>query len=55
MSDETLLPSDNSDDACDVCAPTERDPSRATLATPPRGVALSVLWWLETEGDDARL
>ena len=48
MSDETLLRPEFSDDACEECAPTERDPS-TTHATPPRGVALSVLWWLETD------
>ena len=46
MSDEALVQPAFSDEACDECAPTERDPSR-----PARGVALSVLWWLER--DDA--
>ena len=44
MSDENLIPPAFSDEACDECAPTERDPSR-----PARGVALSVLWWLEKD------
>jgi hypothetical protein len=37
--------------AVDECAPTERDPSLLAVATPSRGVALTVLWWLE--GEDA--
>jgi hypothetical protein len=51
MSDETLPPQDISDDASEECAPTERAPSRSKLHTPPRGVALSVLWWCEDEGE----
>jgi len=44
MSDENLVPPAFSDEACDECAPTERDASR-----PARGVALSVLCWLEKD------
>jgi hypothetical protein len=55
MSDASLIPPGFSDDACDEGAPTERDPGRATATSPPpRGVALSVLWWLEGEAEDAR-
>jgi hypothetical protein len=54
MSDASLIPPGFSDDACDEGAPTERDPGRVTAASaPPRGVALSVLWWLEGEAEDA--
>ena len=51
MSDETRLDREFADPA-DAEAPTERDPrAHAPLSgTPARGVALSVLWWLE--GDD---
>jgi hypothetical protein len=51
MSDEPLFSSEMSVDVVDECAPTERDPSLLAVATPSRGVALSVLWWLE--GEDA--
>ena len=47
MSDERLPPADSSDDACEECAPTERDPIALLPRLPARGVALSVLWWLE--------
>jgi hypothetical protein len=54
MSDASLIPPGFSDDACDEGAPTERDPGRVTaMSAPPRGVALSVLWWLEGEADSA--
>jgi hypothetical protein len=49
MSYECLFSPELSVDAVDACAPTERDPSRLAVATPARGVALSVLWWLEGE------
>ena len=42
-----------SNDALEECAPTERDPHRSTLELPARGVALSVLWWLESDADGA--
>jgi hypothetical protein len=51
MSDEPLFSSSIPVDAVDECAPTERDPSHLGVGTPSRGVALSVLWWLE--GEDA--
>ena len=51
MSDEPLFSSNIPVDEVDECAPTERDPSLLSVATPSRGVALSVLWWLE--GEDA--
>jgi hypothetical protein len=56
MSDASLIPPGFSDDACDEGAPTERDPGRAaaTTSAPPRGVALSVLWWLEGDAENAR-
>jgi hypothetical protein len=55
MSDASLIPPGFSDDACDEGAPTERDPGRASAPSlPPRGVALSVLWWLEGEAENAR-
>lgn len=47
MSDEFLFSPGMSVDAVDECAPTERDPSHLAVATPSRGVALSVLWWLD--------
>ena len=50
MSDESLMAATFSDDSCDACAPTERDPGRANRPVPDRGVALSVLWWLESDG-----
>ncbi|MBS2011826.1 MAG: hypothetical protein JST00_02835 [Deltaproteobacteria bacterium] len=37
------------DDAGDECPPTEPDPSTGPSSMPPRGVALSVLWWLDDE------
>ena len=42
-------------DAADAEAPTERDPRvhESLAALPPRGVALSVLWWLEGDADPA--
>lgn len=52
MSDEGLSLPSNSAHAVDDCAPTERDPSRLAVGTPSRGVALSVLWWLD--GEEAR-
>ena len=57
MSDENLHSPMNTVDSVDECAPTERDPSHLAVATPSRGVALSVLWWLEGEeaNDSARL
>jgi hypothetical protein len=51
MSDEPLFSSSISAGVVDDCAPTERDPSHMGVGTPSRGVALSVLWWLE--GEDA--
>jgi hypothetical protein len=51
MSDEPGLSSNISVDVVDECAPTEREPALVGVATPSRGVALSVLWWLE--GEDA--
>ncbi len=51
MSDESLSSPELSVDAVDECAPTERDPSLLAVGTPSRGIALSVLWWLE--GEDA--
>jgi hypothetical protein len=55
MSDASLIPPGFSDDACDEAAPTERDPGRPSATSlPPRGVALSVLWWLEGEAENAR-
>jgi len=60
MSDEARLAPEFVD-AFDVEAPTERDPrvhapaSEHASGMPPRGVALSVLWWLEGDADnDAR-
>jgi hypothetical protein len=53
MSDERLLSPDPADDACDECAPTERDPAALLPRLPSRGVALSVLWWLEGELESA--
>ena len=40
-------------DSADAEAPTERDPRvhDAGGGMPPRGVALSVLWWLEGDLD----
>lgn len=51
MSDETRLDREIADPT-DAEAPTERDPRmpEALTGAPPRGVALSVLWWLE--GDE---
>ncbi|HSO41223.1 MAG TPA: hypothetical protein VLT33_52235 [Labilithrix sp.] len=49
MSDENLMQPGFPDDACDECAPTERAPACSTPGQPVRGVALSVLWWLETD------
>lgn len=55
MSDETHAASEFLDPA-DAEAPTERDPRahEAFSGMPPRGVALSVLWWLEGETEAAR-
>ena len=50
MSDESLVHPSNEDSSCDTGAPTERDPSRSKAVLPARGIALSVLWWLESEG-----
>jgi hypothetical protein len=50
MSDEPRVLPSISVDVVDDCAPTERDPSPMGVGTPSRGVALSVLWWLEGEG-----
>ena len=50
MSDVSLSSPELSVDAVDECAPTERDPSLHAVGTPSRGVALSVLWWLEGDG-----
>lgn len=52
MSDDTQLDTEFTDPA-DAEAPTERDPRVREVASgmPARGVALSVLWWLE---DDAQ-
>jgi hypothetical protein len=54
MSDETLRAPEFVDDA-DAEAPTERDPRvhDAVTGMPPRGIALSVLWWLEGDVDSA--
>ena len=43
-------------DAADAEAPTERDPRvhESTAGMPARGVALSVLWWLEGDADSAK-
>lgn len=53
MSDETQLDREFVDPA-DVEAPTERDPRvhGSSTGMPPRGVALSVLWWLEGDSDN---
>jgi hypothetical protein len=53
MSDESLMPAPFSNESCDECAPTERDPRRAARALPGVGVALSVLWWLEGDATAA--
>lgn len=52
MSDETRDEREFTD-LGDPAAPTERDPRLPELATgmPARGVALSVLWWLENDPD----
>jgi hypothetical protein len=49
-----MFSSEMSVDVVDECAPTERDPSLLAVATPSRGVALSVLWWLEGEDANGR-
>jgi hypothetical protein len=49
MSDERLASPQSTDDAVDDSAPTERDPAARRRITPSRGVAMSVLWWLEAE------
>jgi hypothetical protein len=54
MSDEPVLSSNIPFDVVDECAPTERDPSPMGVGTPSRGVALSVLWWLEGEEANER-
>jgi hypothetical protein len=56
MSDESLVDAEfptECADPTDAEAPTERDPRfHDGLATkPPRGVALSVLWWLEGDAE----
>jgi hypothetical protein len=53
MSDESLVHPESEDDSCDACAPTERDPCRSSRTLPSRGVALSVLWWLEESDGSA--
>ena len=55
MSDALPFPSHISVDVVDECAPTERDPAPVGVGTPSRGVALSVLWWLEGEDANARV
>lgn len=50
MSDERLCLPDFAVDAVDECAPTEREPSLRTRAAALRGIALSVLWWSEGDG-----
>jgi hypothetical protein len=54
MSDEARVETEFVD-AADAEAPTERDPRVHDTAAgmPPRGVALSVLWWLEGAEADA--
>lgn len=52
MSYDCVFLPEMSVDAVDESAPTERDPSRLAVATPSRGVALSVLWWLEGQADE---
>jgi len=37
------------DDAGEECPPTEPDPGGPSSSMPARGVALSVLWWLDDE------
>jgi hypothetical protein len=51
MSDEALIQPTFSDG--DECATTQREPGGSTPGLPARGVALSVLWWLETDDDGA--
>lgn len=52
MSDETRFDAEFTDPT-DVEAPTERDPRvhESLASMPPRGVALSVLWWLEGDAE----
>lgn len=52
MSDETRCESEFVDPA-DAETPTERDPRvhDPSSGMPPRGVALSVLWWLEGDAE----
>lgn len=59
MSDEQPRSLAFVDDDADACAPTERDPTTAPLGAigaparvPERGVALSVLWWMEETTED---
>jgi hypothetical protein len=54
MSDETLVDTEFLGPT-DVEAPTERDPRvhEVVSGMPARGVALSVLWWLEGDADSA--
>lgn len=54
MSDETRFEPEFMDPR-DAEAPTERDPRvhEPSSGMPPRGVALSVLWWLEAEAESA--
>ena len=54
MSDETRFDPEFVGPA-DAEAPTERDPRlhEPLAGTPSRGVALSVLWWLEGDADSA--
>ena len=57
MSDELLMQPSFSHmfpEGVDECAPTERGPGSSPMlpgaeAGPARGVALSVLWWLESD------
>jgi hypothetical protein len=56
MSDEACFEPEFVGDV-DVEAPTERAPGpmhEAPAGMPARGVALSVLWWLEGEADRAK-
>jgi hypothetical protein len=51
MSDEVLLSPQIGVDAVDEGAPTERAIPLPPAPPPSRGVALSVLWWLESDAD----
>lgn len=54
MSDETRVES-GFIDPTDAEAATERDPRvhESLASMPPRGVALSVLWWLEGDAESS--